>query len=73
MGTRSLTYVFPTNDKSRTDKPVSPLVCVYQQYDGYPTGIGRGLAEWLTQIRIINGIPFGDESAVMGKAANGMG
>jgi len=39
MGTRSLTYVYDGE---------KPIVCMYRQFDGYPTGHGAELAEFLT-------------------------
>ena len=40
MGTRSITVVYDEyNDK--------PVVCMYRQFDGYPSGHGRELAEIL--------------------------
>jgi hypothetical protein len=59
MGTRSLTYVY-------ADK--SPVVCMYRQFDGYPTGHGAELAEFLYGFKIVNG--YGE---VKPKLANGMG
>ena len=59
MGTRSLTYVY-------TDK--SPVVCMYRQFDGYPTGHGAELAEFLNGFQIVNG--YGEAKP---KLANGMG
>ena len=38
MGTRCLTYVYEGN---------SPLVCLYRQFDGYPSGHGTELANFL--------------------------
>lgn len=61
MGTRSLTYVYNEADK--------PVVCMYAQYDGYPSGVGRELAEFLNSKTIINGFVPGDNS----DKANGMG
>lgn len=59
MGTRSLTYVY-------ADK--SPVVCMYRQFDGYPTGHGAELAEFLNGFQIVNG--YGEAKP---KLANGMG
>ena len=59
MGTRSLTYVYEGRH---------PVVCLYRQYDGYPTGHGAELAEFLMGYDIVNG--FGEKRA---KLANGMG
>jgi hypothetical protein len=61
MGTRSLTFVYDN---------LSPVMCMYRQFDGYPSGHGRELATFLTGFdAIVNGIPVGDKR----KLANGMG
>ena len=39
MGTRSLTYIY--------NQAEMPLVCIYRQYDGYPSGQGADLAKLL--------------------------
>ena len=59
MGTRSLTYVYADR---------SPVVCMYRQFDGYPTGHGAELAEFLNGFQIVNG--YGEAKP---KLANGMG
>ena len=59
MGTRSLTFVYDG------DKPILNL---YRQYDGYPTGHGAELAQFLEGFTIVNGI--GRETT---RVANGMG
>jgi hypothetical protein len=59
MGTRSLTFVYDG------DKPILNL---YRQYDGYPTGHGAELAQFLEGFTIVNGI--GKETT---RVANGMG
>lgn len=43
MGTRSTTYVL--------DEDSHVLVCIYEQYDGYPNGVGRDIAAILTAQR----------------------
>jgi hypothetical protein len=58
MGTRSLTYVY--NDKT-------PVVCMYRQFDGYPSGHGSELAHFLNGFEIVNGY-----GVVKPKLANGM-
>jgi hypothetical protein len=57
MGTRSLTFVYeePFNPG---DEPQA-VINMYRQYDGYPTGHGAELAEFLTQFEMVDGIPFG--------------
>lgn len=59
MGTRSLTFVYEGDE---------PLINMYRQFDGYPTGHGAELAEFLDGFEIVNG--YGE---VKPKIANGMG
>lgn len=61
MGTRSVT-VFIDNERD-TEKP---LCAFYQQFDGYPSGYGKDLKDFLIGFTIVNGFS-GDE----GKIANG--
>ena len=60
MGTRSLTYVYDGNE---------PVVCMYRQFDGYPSGHGAELADFLHDGKLVNGIPFGSQAKIF----NGMG
>ena len=62
MGTRSLTYVYDSDEQ--------PIMCMYRQFDGYPTGHGSELAHFLLPFKIVNGHKV---DAKMGKVANGMG
>lgn len=66
MGTRSTIKFYDGN----SDADSKPLVCIYQQYDGYISGVGHGLANFLKGKTIINGI---GQSQEMDKFANGMG
>ena len=60
MGTRSLTVVLDSNECE---------ICVlYRQYDGYPTGHGAELQEFLSGFQIVNGLGSQREE----KIANGM-
>ncbi len=61
MGTRSLTHVFNEQEKE--------VLCIYRQMDGYPSGHGRELAEFLGPFTIVNGITSGQPEP----KANGMG
>ena len=61
MGTRALTFVYDEYNK--------PLVNLYRQYDGYPTGHGAELAEFLSDFHITNGISPSETR----RTANGMG
>jgi len=61
MGTRSLTFVYEDN---------TPLMCMYRQYDGYPTGHGFELANFLNSFdAIVSGVNIKETR----KIANGMG
>ena len=61
MGTRSLTFVYENKE---------PMINMYRQFDGYPSGHGSELAEFLNSFdEIVNGIPVGDKR----RLANGMG
>jgi len=59
MGTRSLTFVY--------DGDV-PVINIYRQYDGYPSGHGHELAQFLDSKTLVNG--FTDKNSAQ---ANGMG
>ena len=62
MGTRSLTYVY--------DVDSSPIVCMYRQFDGYMSGHGSELNDFLSSFdAIVNGISVTEKR----KVANGMG
>jgi hypothetical protein len=47
MGTRCLTFVYDGKE---------PIINMYRQYDGYPTGHGAELAEFLNGGRMVNGL-----------------
>ena len=59
MGTRSLTFVY--------DGDV-PVINIYRQYDGYPSGHGHELAQFLDSKNLVKG--FGEQNSF---EANGMG
>lgn len=63
MGTRSLTYVYD-------DGETKPFLCMYRQFDGYPSGHGLDLAKFLAPIVMRNGYQMDDKA---GTHANGMG
>ena len=70
MGTRSLTTFISTWKDEKTNKVKNDkIVTMYRQYDGYPTGHGIELAEFLSQGKLVNGISFGEKQLVF----NGMG
>ena len=60
MGTRSLTFVY--EDKT-------PILNMYRQFDGYPSGHGQELADFLLSGKMVNGIPVGEKQLFF----NGMG
>ena len=65
MGTRSLTYIY-NGTKADMGKP---MVCMYRQFDGYPSGHGQELADFMNGGRLVNGLSgMGKE-----KQFNGMG
>ena len=72
MGTRSLTKVIQTYETSianednnnEVHKERKPITCMYRQYDGYMSGHGAELAEWLSGYTVVNGIPM-DKSEPM--------
>lgn len=59
MGTRSLTFVYDNDEV---------VVNMYAQYDGYPEGHGKELADFLVPLTLTNGFS-GDTTNL----ANGMG
>jgi hypothetical protein len=61
MGTRSLTYVYEGE---------TPIMCMYRQFDGYPTGHGQELANFLNELSVGNGISGKPDLFTF---ANGMG
>ncbi len=64
MGTRSLTFVYENYGTKH-----EPIINMYRQFDGYPTGHGAELAEFLSGGKIVNGLRIGEE----GRFFNGMG
>lgn len=65
MGTRSLTRIFETYKDEKKNKQVKvQLVNMYRQYDGYPSGHGTELADFLKGGKVVNGIG-GDEKNIV--------
>ena len=60
MGTRCLTFVYDGN---------VPVINIYRQFDGYPSGHGHELAQFLNSKKLVNGYTDKLNSA----EANGMG
>jgi hypothetical protein len=59
MGTRSLTHVIETY-KDNGKKKKQTLLTMYRQYDGYPSGHGADLVEFLEGSRVVNGYTSSD-------------
>jgi len=68
MGTRSLTIVYKTEPYNVyvLSKDPEPIVNIYRQYDGYPSGHGLELAKILTSPDGSNGIECMAASIVAG-------
>jgi hypothetical protein len=60
MGTRSLTFVKNEDNE--------PIINMYRQYDGYPSGMGVDLLEFLDGLHMVNGIRVGEKKRI----ANGV-
>lgn len=58
MGTRSLTFVYDGDEK--------PFVCMYRHMDGYPSGHGKELAEFLKPIKVVNGLGGNQQNVANG-------
>lgn len=66
MSTRSNTLVIETDDGKD-----QILVNMYRQMDGYPSGHGKELAEFLAKVKMVNGIGLTTPSGTI--IANGTG
>lgn len=64
MSTRSLTHIVEAGQNDN-----KPLLTFYRQMDGYPSGHGKELAEFLAKMKIVNGFGMGDKP---GEVANGV-
>lgn len=69
MGTRSLTTFIEkwTDDKGKVHQ--TKIVTMYRQFDGYPSGHGIDLANFLAGGKVVNGISPSEKELVF----NGMG
>lgn len=69
MGTRSLTHV--------VDEDGHILVTIYRQFDGYPTGNGKDIADFLRSKKLVNGYQEPDKGSgkfpLLNCNCNGMG
>ena len=70
MSTRSLVrFAKREEGVSFSEHPERVEVQVYKHWDGYPSGHPVELAEFLKEFKIVNGLPYDDDS----KMANGLG
>ena len=69
MGTRSLTSFIETYTDDKGKKKSEKIVTMYRQYDGYPSGHGVDLAEFLAGGKLVNGLGYQEKELVF----NGMG
>lgn len=63
MGTRSLTRFIEVVENKK-----NPITCIYRQYDGYPSGHGKELADFLMSGTMVNGYGPSEQ-----KQFNGLG
>jgi len=56
MGTRSLTRVIETWKDDDGKEKKNLIVTMYRQYDGYPSGHGQELADFLKSGKVVNGL-----------------
>ena len=56
MGTRSLTRVIETYKDDNGKEKKQLLVTMYRQFDGYPSGHGQELADFLKAGKVVNGL-----------------
>ena len=66
MGTRALTFLYEVSSSIKT---AERIINMYRQYDGYPTGHGAELAEFLSGGTMTNGVRIGASERFF----NGMG
>jgi hypothetical protein len=78
MGTRSTTHVYEidiplgashTKVALKKHKPIKVLT-LYRQFDGYPSGHGQDLVDFMKNMTIVNGFGLDDKA---GTHANGVG
>lgn len=73
MGTRS-TYRIIQKYRDENGKTIQePLVLVYLQYDGYPSGHPSETAEWLASAQVVNGFSMPNANEEPKLTFNGAG
>lgn len=65
MGTRSLTKVFDASSGAAGEESAI-VVNMYRQMDGYPSGHGKELAEFILSGTFVNGLGLGDKKVFNG-------
>lgn len=69
MGTRSLTHVTETWKDDKTGKQNKAcIMTMYRQFDGYPSGMGNDLAEFLNEGKVVNGFSMNETQRVFNGA-----
>ena len=68
MGTRSLTRVIETWNDDNGKQKQEKLVTMYRQYDGYPSGHGQELADFINTGKVVNGISGDNKEKVFNGA-----
>ena len=68
MGTRSLTKVIEVYTNENGKQVKNKLINMYRQYDGYPSGMGIDLAEFLESGKVVNGISCNETQRVFNGA-----
>jgi len=68
MGTRSLTEVIETYKDDNGKEKKETLLTMYRQYDGYPSGMGKDLSEFLKSGKVVNGISMSETQRVFNGA-----
>ena len=69
MGTRNLTVMVNGNKNAETE--TQEIAVLYRQMDGYPSGHGAELADFLKPYEIVNGFGFTKEGEEPPKVFNG--
>jgi len=74
MGTRSLTRIIQKWEDKNGNEKRRPICCMYRQYDGYMSGHGQDLADFLKPFTLTNGIGLSVKTAdgKLSPIANGM-
>jgi hypothetical protein len=68
MGTRSLTRIIETWKDDNGKQKKQMLVTMYRQFDGYPSGHGQELAEFLNSGKVVNGLTMDEKQRVFNGA-----